>query len=244
MTWLYENPIVEAISWVLGNIVELVYNALDFIGIANIGISIIFLTIIVRMFMLPMTIKQQKFTKLNSVMQPEIQAIQKKYKGKKDQQSQMEQQAEIKEVYAKYGTSPTGSCLQLLIQMPILFALYNVIRNLPNYITSLRTELDVFVGKLTEADINKYFDNGKNASKEELINAMMGATISKDVAQLKSKYTVVDLLNAFPKNGGSSIKKIMDFLGLNVGMSPYRRYYSGRYHSTTCRTIPVFKCSP
>ncbi len=84
--------------------------------------------------MLPMTIKQQKFTKLNAAMNPEIQAIQKKYKDKKNQQSQLEMQEEIKSVYDKYGTSPTGSCLQLIIQMPILFALYRVIMNVPAYV--------------------------------------------------------------------------------------------------------------
>ena len=89
------------------------------------------------MLMLPMQIKQQKFSKLNSVMTPEIQKIQKKYQGKKDQQSQLAQQEEIKAVYDKYGTSPTGSCLQLLIQMPILFALYRVIMNVPAYVLSL-----------------------------------------------------------------------------------------------------------
>ena len=55
-------------------------------------------------------------------MNPELQAIQKRYEGKKDNDSMMAMQQETKAVYAKYGVSPTGSCVQMLIQMPILFA--------------------------------------------------------------------------------------------------------------------------
>ena len=59
-------------------------------------------------------------------MQPEIQAIQKKYKGKQDQESMMKMNVETKAVYEKYGTSMTGGCLPMLIQLPIMFALYRV----------------------------------------------------------------------------------------------------------------------
>ena len=77
--------------------------------------------------MLPMTIKQQKFTRISAVMNPEIQKIQEKYKGKKDQASLLKQQDEMKAIYAKYGTSPTGGCLSSLIQLPILFCLWPVL---------------------------------------------------------------------------------------------------------------------
>ena len=88
--------------------------------------------------MIPLTIKQQKFSKMSAVMQPEIQKIQKKYEGKKDQASMMKQQEEIQLVYEKYGTSMSGGCLPLLIQMPILFALYPVIQNIPTYVRGVR----------------------------------------------------------------------------------------------------------
>ena len=59
-------------------------------------------------------------------MQPDIRKIQKKYAGKRDQASMLKQQEEMQIIYEKYGTSPTGGCLPMLIQMPILFALYPV----------------------------------------------------------------------------------------------------------------------
>lgn len=71
-------------------------------------------------------------------MQPELNAIQKKYKNKKDTASMQAQQEETQMVYDKYGVSPMGSCLQMLIQMPILFALYRVFWNVPAYITSVK----------------------------------------------------------------------------------------------------------
>ena len=119
-----------------------IYEFLDMLGIPNIGIAIILFTIIVKVLMLPLSIRQQKFSKLNSVMSPELQEIQKRYKGldktsPKYNEMLMKQQQEMKEVYAKYGTSPTGGCLQMLIQMPILFALYQVIYKIPGYVTKI-----------------------------------------------------------------------------------------------------------
>ncbi len=88
--------------------------------------------------MLPLTIKQQKFSKFSAKMNPELKAIQKKYANKKDEMSMLAMNEETKAVYAKYGVSPTGSCLQLLIQMPILFALYQVIMRVPAYVDGVK----------------------------------------------------------------------------------------------------------
>ena len=108
-----------------------IYIVLDAIGIPNIGLAIIFYTIIVYMLMTPLQVKQQKMSKMMSVVQPEMQKVQKKYQGKRDQASQMKMQEETMAIYQKYGVSPTGSCLPLLIQMPLLFALYQVIYHIP-----------------------------------------------------------------------------------------------------------------
>lgn len=117
-------PIIGWVSEILGWMINVIYSGLELIGITNIGLSIILFTLVVYLLMTPLQIKQQKFSKLNAVMQPEIQKIQKKYNGKKDQDSMMKQNEEISAVYQKYGVSPTGSCVQLLVQMPVLLALY------------------------------------------------------------------------------------------------------------------------
>ena len=111
-----------------------VYYLMDQIGIGNVGLSIIIFTIIIYLLLFPLTYKQQKFSKLSQKMQPELNAINKKYQGKKDQASMMAMQQETQAVYEKYGVSMMGSCVQMLIQMPLLFALYRVFMNVPAYV--------------------------------------------------------------------------------------------------------------
>ena len=142
--------ILGPVAKLLGYLMEGIFFVIDKLGIPNIGLAIILFTVIINLLMLPLTIKQQKFSKLNAKMNPEIQAIQKKYKGKNDQVSVMAMQQETQEVYAKYGVSPTGSCVQLLIQMPILFALYRVIYAMPAYVSKIKEAFFPLVDKLIE----------------------------------------------------------------------------------------------
>lgn len=124
-----------------------IFWVLDKIGIPNIGLAIIIFTIVIYLLLMPFTIKQQKFSKLSAKMNPELQAIQKRYEGKKDNDSMMAMQQETKAVYAKYGVSPTGSCVQMLIQMPILFALYRVFMNVPAYVNQVKEAFFPIGGK-------------------------------------------------------------------------------------------------
>lgn len=139
----YDGAILGPIAKLLGWIMSGIYYVMDSVfGIQNIGLAIILLTFIIYLFMFPVTYKQQKFSKLSQKMQPELQEIQKKYKGKKDQVSAQRMQEETMAVYEKYGVSMTGSCLYMFISMPILFALYRVIYNVPAYIGSVRDLFD------------------------------------------------------------------------------------------------------
>ena len=104
----YEGSILGPIARVLGVIMDAIFNLCSTIGIENIGLCIILFTIAVNVILLPLTIKQQKFSKMTAVMNPELQAIAKKYKGKKDQDSMMKQNVEQQAIYEKYGVSPTA----------------------------------------------------------------------------------------------------------------------------------------
>ena len=128
----YSGAILGPIAKVLGLILNAVFNI-----VPNVGVAIIIFTVIIYICLLPLTYKQQKFSKLSAKMNPEIQAVQAKYKGKQDQDSMQRQNSEIQAIYSKYGVSPTGSCVQLLIQMPILFALYRVINSVPAYVNKI-----------------------------------------------------------------------------------------------------------
>ena len=83
------TPIIGQIAVVMGWIMNAIYKVLDMVGIQNLGLCIIIFSILIYLCMTPLQIKQQKFSKLSAIMQPEIQKIQKKYQGKKDQDSMM-----------------------------------------------------------------------------------------------------------------------------------------------------------
>jgi len=133
--------IIKYVALVLGLLMNAIFVLINGMGIPNVGLAIIIFTIVIYVAMTPLQVKQQRFSKLNALMQPEIQKIQAKYKGKKDQASQQKMMDETQAVYRKYGTSATGSCAQLLVQMPVLFGLYQVIYKIPGYITLIGDRL-------------------------------------------------------------------------------------------------------
>ena len=129
--------IIGPIATLLGYIMDGIYR----LGIHNVAWCIIIFTVIVNLLLLPLTIKQQRFMKLNSIMQPELMALQKKYKDRKDQATQQKMMLEQQAIYDKYGATPTGGCLTTFIQLPIMFALYQVIYRIPAYIGAIKDML-------------------------------------------------------------------------------------------------------
>lgn len=227
-------PIIGWIASILGLIMEGIFNVLDFIGIPNIGLSIILFTIVVYLMMLPLTIKQQKFSKLSAKMNPELQAISKKYKNRKDQDSMMQMNAETQAVYAKYGVSSTGSCLQMLIQMPILLALYQVIYRMPAYVRKIG---DVF-GALADKIIEKgLVDEVRNFAQAAAYSKNFDVDQKKAIIDVLNKVNSADLLSFAQQNGFADLqynghhilsqgaeRGLLDtynnFLGLNIANSP------------------------
>lgn len=129
------GPLAKVLGWVMDKIYIFLSNTF---GIENIALSIIIFTIFIYLCMLPITYQQQKFSNLSRKMQPELQAIQKKYGGKRDQETMMAQQEETQALYDKYGISPTGSCVTSLIQILFLWPLFRVFNNVPAYISSVK----------------------------------------------------------------------------------------------------------
>ncbi|WP_022868846.1 membrane protein insertase YidC [Schaalia vaccimaxillae] len=122
------HPFAVAVAWVWAQIHDLLVlvGMADGPGVAWV-ISIILLTIIVRLLILPLFLRQIRSSRAMQAIQPELQRIQAKYKGKKDQASQMKQSEEMQALYKKHKVSPMASCLPLLVQMPVLFAMYRAI---------------------------------------------------------------------------------------------------------------------
>lgn len=196
------TPIFRYIVWILGKLMEGIFTVIDAIGIPNIGLAIILFTIIINLLMMPLTIKQQKFAKLSSKMSPELQAIQLKYKDKVDQNSRLAMNNEMQAVYAKYGVSPTGSCGYLLIQMPILFALYRVIYAMPAYVKKIGDTFRVLATTIISADnaawlMNPDFSEFANAEQVEKASNI-AKTISmygNNISETNMENGVIDVLN-------------------------------------------------
>lgn len=228
--------IIGPVAKLLGYIMEGIFFCLDKIGIPNIGLSIILFTIVIYLLMMPLTVKQQKFSKLSAKMNPELQAIQAKYKNKKDNESMMKMNEETQAVYAKYGVSATGSCVQLLIQMPILFALYRVIYAMPAYVGKIKDAFFPLVDKLIEqpgsAEFIQTFKDAAMFTKQFSNEAYTGGNMEYirntfiDVLNRASSLEWSSLAEKFPSLSTDvnttveTLERYNNFLGLNIGNSP------------------------
>ena len=225
------GSILGPIATVLGYVMDILFRFTSSFGVFNVGLCIILFTIVMKKLMIPLTIKQQKTTKLMSVMNPEIQAIQKKYKGKSDQESMQRQNVEIQAVYEKYGTSMTGGCLPLLIQMPILLALYRVIYNIPAYVPSVRVYFDNVVTPLMgQADYAQKL--------QEITNIATACGGKLDKFDFTNANRLVDMLYKFSTSqwgelqalfpaisdvigqNAAVVERMNTFLGLNMAEAP------------------------
>ncbi len=229
------TPIFKYVVKLLGLIMNGIFEFLNLIGIPNIGLSIILFTIVIYLLLMPLTIKQQRFSKLSARMNPEIQAIQAKYKGKQDQASLMAMNMETKAVYAKYGVSPSGSCVQLLIQMPILLALYRVIYAMPAYVTKIGEAFGVLADKIMQSPSGVeevkalssaiYFTKNFDINVRNAIIDTLNKTSTLDMTTLADKFGLSDLTyngSLILTNGSQKglIDVYNNFLGLNIGNSP------------------------
>ena len=225
------TPIIGQVAWLLGKLMDCSFNVLSSaFGIENIGLCIILFTIIIYTFMIPLTIKQQKFSKLSAVMNPELQAIQKKYKNKRDQESMLKMQEEMKMVYDKYGTSQMGGCLQLVIQFPILLALWKVIQNIPAYVGGVK---DMYMPL-----VNEIMATGGYQKIMEKIGSASPIMINPEKFDYTKTNTIVDVLYKFQPSTWDTLKDkfpdlsslidstsgqishINNFLGANISDAP------------------------
>ncbi|MFD2840618.1 membrane protein insertase YidC [Populibacterium corticicola] len=129
--------ILYPIEWAVAWIMYLCHKFFVFLGLpdgegAAWVLSIVGLTLVVRIILIPLFFKQIKASRAMQMIQPELQAIQKKYKTRQDPASREAMGRETMELYRKHGTNPMASCMPILLQMPIFFGLFNVLRNLSN----------------------------------------------------------------------------------------------------------------
>lgn len=241
-TGAFIGPVAKLLGYLMNWIFEftcLIFPE-DSVLYGNIGLCIILFTIIIYLCLLPLTIKQQKFSKLSQKMQPEIQAIQKKYKNKKDQASMMAMNEETQLVYQKYGISPSGSCIQLIIQMPILFALYRVIYNVPAYVTGLKEHFTPVVDGIM--NVNGYQDTLSNFISEIGLKTV---SLNFEGTDVQAANSIIDVLYKMPTTAWDTLRASFSdltgvintleadlehmnyFLGINIANSPMELIKTG-----------------
>lgn len=210
------GPIAKFLGWIMNGIYNIMY---QLFGIESVTLSIIIITVIIYMCMLPMTIKQQKFSKLSQKMQPEIQKIQEKYKGRNDQESMMAMNQETQLIYDKYGVSPMGSCLPMLIQMPILLALYRVFYNIPAYITSVKDYFGVLSdGSIASGSVVDIITNtaGYQDKMAQIVTDYKLTSVAADFTSTDPTALnnfIVDVLYKLPKAGWENLTSYFSNIG-------------------------------
>ena len=125
-------------------------------------LALLVFAVIVELILLPFGIKQQKNSIKQAKMRPKEMAIRKKYAGRDDKPTQQKMTMEIQELYQKEGYNPMGGCLPLLIQFPILIALYNIVLNPLHYICRLSSDTINQLGTVVSNFTGKTYDAVRN----------------------------------------------------------------------------------
>lgn len=240
--------ILGPFATILGYIMDWLFKLTSTFGIQNIGLCIILFTVVTKLLLFPLTLKQQKSSKLMSVMQPELSAIQAKYKGKTDQESMRKQNVEMQAVYQKYGTSMTGGCVQLLIQMPILFALYQVIYHIPAYVQEVKAVFENVVTSISALGVD-HVSMLTQFATDNKIHRLGDLSTSNGMIDLlyqlnSEQWSAIQ--NLFPSiqqtivENQHTIEKMNSFLGINLAATPASvLFHGGGFHFSLAILIPI-----
>ncbi|MBE6904150.1 MAG: YidC/Oxa1 family membrane protein insertase [Ruminococcaceae bacterium] len=181
----------------------------------NYGFALIVFTIIIKVILIPLGIKQQKSSLNQMKFQPKMKEIQQKYANNKQKQSE-----EMQKLYQEEGFSPFGGCLPMLIQLPIILILYNIIRNpLTNICAMTASKINTVVAAL--ANLGVTID-----SKDANFQIKLAEAINENFDSLMSA-------GALPEN----FSKIdFSFFGINLSQTPSLSSFN------LLLLIPLFAC--
>ena len=223
------GSILGPIASLFGIVMDLLFRFTSSFGVFNIGVCIILFTIITRLLLFPLTLKQQKSSKMMALMNPEIAAIQKKYKNKKDQASMLKQQEEMNMVYDKYGLKMSSGCLPSLLQLVFLFGLYPVVQNIPEYVTKVR---NVYIPLVEKIQATTGYEKIMSSLATGLVPGAESLDYTKAGNMIEVMYkfqssTWNELVDKMPKlesvvnNTMSEVSHLNNFLGVDIGAHPW-----------------------
>lgn len=192
--------------------------------IPSFGIIILILALLVRLIIFPLTYKSYLSTAKIRVIQPEIAALNEKYPREEDA---MKKQQATMELYKKAGINPMGGCLPMLIQMPILFALYQVIWKVPAYVSSVYNIYTDLVNKLlTTSGAQAYLEQFATAARVNFEKQGFVSDTIVDILYSLTPANWADMAAQFPdlstiiNETASKAEHINSFLGINIADSP------------------------
>lgn len=219
--------------------------------IGTLGITIIIFTIVTRLLMTPLQMMQQRTTKGMAVIQPELTKLQNKYKDKKDQKSQQEYSAAMQELYKKHKINPLAGCLPLIIQLPLIMALFGVLREASTYIIKLKelyeglaTKIMTLVGDY-QVLLAPYVEKHSVGKMKYDLTQMTANDGALGVKELLSKLTSSqwsELLAKIPQDVINSIQPLIEqknnyeWFGFNLVDTPSQLVSSGMWFALI---IPV-----
>lgn len=191
--------LLKPFAWVMGMILNAIYKLVAAVGIPNIALCIVVFTIVVKMLMLPLTIKQQKFAKVSALITPEIKALQEKYRGvdRSDREAMQRYTMEQQAIYQKYGSSPFGGCLPILIMLPIIIALYRVIYAVPAYVTDVKALYNNVASSVTAIGDEDADFSDKDITKAIYEFYKAEGVTPRDKKNTDTNFTNTDLIDIF-----------------------------------------------
>ena len=146
------DTVLAPLEWVIAWLMVNFHTAFSFIGLPEDSgitwsLSIVGLVIVIRIVLIPLFVKQIHASRRMQLIQPEMQKIQKKYKGKSDPESRQAMTQETMGLYKRTGTNPFSSCLPILLQSPVFFALFRLLQALPKIANGITDP----IGPMTKA---------------------------------------------------------------------------------------------
>ncbi len=174
----------------------------------NYALTLLLFTIVVKLVLIPIGIKQQKNQIKMAALRPKEEVIRKKYKGRTDRATMQKMQQEIMELQQKENVSPFGGCLPLVVQLVVIMAIYSIIRQPLTYICGMAKDSLIALA----AELNITYKGAaiadSNFSAFDQINAISVIKDHGDFGSLVAKYNELDLI---PN---------LNFFGLNLGITP------------------------
>ena len=181
--------ILSAIGLIFGKLMYFIYNT---VGIHNYALSLVLFTVVYKMILLPLSMKQIKSTQKMQEIQPELARLQERYKNDKEKLNE-----ETMKFYQEKGYNPASGCLPLLIQMPIIIALFYVIRMPMSYMLDIPAKA---VGEMVIVSVQSGELPYGTVGKEAFDKISDDPTAVYKAFNQKDYYFEVKLMSVFGKN--------------------------------------------